>query len=524
MKKDSLQIKLALFLLLLTAFWLRYRGIRFGFPLITHPDEPIIVKRALHMIKTNSLDPHFFKAPGLELNVYPSLYIYLQALLFIILLLSGKIFAFFGGLTSIELTSFYYWGRLLTIFFSVGTIYTTYCCAKSLFNERIGLISALLLVFSQLHVTNSFTITVDSPMAFWVMAAFLMSCLHFTRGSALKYYLFNALFIGFAIGTKYTAFLCVLPLLYVHFQEHSFAPKKALDPRLLITLGLILFVFLLTTPYLILDYPHFKQALTFISNHYQRGHAGAEGKYNSYAFYALSLVKQYGLIPLLLSGFGMSLIFMRDRNRAFLIILFPLTYYLFVGRYRVRFERNIVTLLPFLAILSAYALVSCREWIQQRKQTPAWLGYLPLGLLLIALLGQLQPTWAYLNQVRLTDTRIVAQRWIEQNLPKQVKIAREHYTPPLDRQRFTIDFLDYYGLIKVNLAPYDYLIASSYDYDRFFKDKKRYQAQVFRYQQIFSSYELVQEITADNLKTSGPTIKILKKPDFDHLEPTNKLK
>ena len=99
---------------------------------------------------------------------YPSLYIYMQIVVYVTVFLIGKLRGIFPNFSGLEITTLYFWGRMLTILLSVGTIYLVYLIGSLLFNRMAGIISSLFIAFSYLHIVHSYTITVDSPMAFWV--------------------------------------------------------------------------------------------------------------------------------------------------------------------------------------------------------------------------------------------------------------------------------------------------------------------------------------------------------------------
>src|SRR3954454_10558100 len=63
---------LAVALLFLFAFILRAYGVRGSLPYVGHPDEPKLIDSAVHIVKTGDLNPHLY--------IWPSLYIYFEAL------------------------------------------------------------------------------------------------------------------------------------------------------------------------------------------------------------------------------------------------------------------------------------------------------------------------------------------------------------------------------------------------------------------------------------------------------------
>jgi len=123
----NLLFLLALGFILIAAFLLRFKAIKFGLPIITHTDEPVIYRSAVHMIKTRNLHPQTF--------LYPSFYFYLQALLYKTVFFIGKLRGVFQNFSDVSYLTLYFWGRFLTVVISTGTIFLTYLLGCHLFNR-----------------------------------------------------------------------------------------------------------------------------------------------------------------------------------------------------------------------------------------------------------------------------------------------------------------------------------------------------------------------------------------------------
>ena len=509
-----------LLILLFSAFLIRHRGIKFGFPLITHPDEPKIVKRAIRIIKTGDLNPHFFN--------YPSLYIYMQAAIYSTSGFFGKTFLGYKDISDFEMTTIYYLGRLFTIFFSIGTLFIVYLIGKYLFSEAAGLISALFISFSFLHVTHSYSVTVNSPMVFWVMLSFLMSVFIFTKGPKMKYYILNGIFIGFAIGTKYTAFPAFFPMLYAHFYSSSFSIKAIFNKKLIIAALLVLIAFFISTPYSLLDFDKFYHDIKHESRHYSTGHIGSESKTTSYFHYTLTLLYEFGVIPLIISLCGILYLLIKNKKKAFFLLCFPILYFGFIGVYKVYFSRNIIALVPFLSLFSGFLISQIYYSIKCEPKAPIKKNsfyhifttkktYFIIIFVILACLSmygihnQYLKSVRYIKKITLPDTRWISTQWIEENIPRGSKIALEFYTPRPDKKHFKIFYLGHRGLgMKRNLKKFDFLVASSGDYARFFKNKKKYAKKVNIYNNIFERYKLIKIFKPNGVDTTGPVIKIFK--------------
>lgn len=67
-----------------------------------------------------------------------------------------------------------------------------------------------------------------------------------------------------------------------------------------------------------------------------------------------------------------------------------------------------------------------------------------------------------------------------------------------------------YGVIgrRDEIMDMDYMIVSSKDYDRFFRDADKYEYEVGQYNAFFSENKMVREFVPDKIKTTGPKIRI----------------
>src|SRR5438132_14191327 len=80
---------LAVALLFLFALALRMYGVRGSLPYVGHPDEPKLIDSATHIVKSGDLNPHLY--------IWPSLYIYLEALVTRVHLAWGELRGYYAG-------------------------------------------------------------------------------------------------------------------------------------------------------------------------------------------------------------------------------------------------------------------------------------------------------------------------------------------------------------------------------------------------------------------------------------------
>ena len=501
--------QIAISLVLLISFVIRYKGVWFGYPLPVHPDEPKIVNTALRILQTGDFNPHFFN--------YPTLTIYLLMMIYNAFIFWKKLL---WDLQTIPMIDFYIVGRMFVVILSTATIYITYKIGDILLHPIVGSAAACFIGGNFLHITNSYTITVDSPVAFWSALSVLMAVLIYEKGSKHQYYLLSGIFAGCAISSKYTAFLCAVPLIVAHV---CVARKQKIWLNKSIILGVLAIpvFFILTSPYVVVDYKAFWKAIRYEATHYRTGHAGAESLSNtSFILYGRYLLTQgYGIIPMILAIGGLLWLGLHDTWKALLLGIFPILLFLFVGQYKVYFPRNIVALIPFFALFSGICLYA--TYLKGTELLAVWRKPVPkrvaLFLVLICVLSgimysQVAQSLRHIHKITLPDTRWVSLQWIISHLPPGSKIGREHYTPPVEHYsaQFHVVYLGYHALLNNfdKLQFIDYIILSEGDYGRFMNSSEVYSDEASIYKTFFANNTLIKAFVPDGYTIEGPTIKI----------------
>ncbi len=507
-----------LVVLLISAAVLRLQGIWFGYPLLVHPDEPLVADRALRIVQTGDLNPHWFG--------YPSFTIYLQAMLYAALATWERLVSAAAPINLAPL-HFYLAGRVLTVVLATATIAITCELGRRLLHPIVGLLAGCVVGFTYLPVMHSFTITVDTSVAFWSLLATLMAARLITDGPQWRFYLLSGVCVGCAIGSKYTAMVSIVPLLIAHACYVRKTRHWLIEP-LLGGLLAAFFTFLLTTPYALLDAATFKNDVLNQGNYYRSGHPGAEAAGDmSLLLYAAYLAGEgYGALPLVLALLGAYRLGRSDPWRALLLLSVPLSLLALLGGYKVYFPRNIVAVVPFLALLSGYGLYTLVTglpgWLTRwRRVPPPWVNALLLpGLLLISLIGPLLATQSALARLTMPDTRWESLQWIMAHLPPGSIIGREGYTPPIEHYapQYRVTALGISGLVRGLNGPkavrqFDYVVLSSMDYARYTENPLRYPREAQIYTDFFATHTLIKEFVGDedSLHTLGrPTIRIYK--------------
>ncbi len=130
----------------------------------------------------------------------------------------------------------------------MGIIIVTYFLGKTLFNERVGLISAILLSVFPLFLFYTTQYGPDIPLTFFVSS----SILFFIKGEQnpkirKRFYFLSGLFMGFAYITKIT-FAVFFPLYLIYIIKKILEDKKFHRDYLFLLIGLLM-VFILENVY-----------------------------------------------------------------------------------------------------------------------------------------------------------------------------------------------------------------------------------------------------------------------------------
>ncbi|MFZ5476897.1 MAG: glycosyltransferase family 39 protein [Myxococcota bacterium] len=360
------------------ALALRVAGLDFGLPMAeARPDELTVAFQAMKF-GTGDLNPHSFN--------YPSLFKYVVFVLFGAYYAVGKAIGEFAGKDAFLLAFFdgAVTFRLIVRAFSavMGT-----AAVALLLRAPGGVYGASLLAVAFLAVRDSHFGVTDTTMVTLATAAAL-ACLA-QDGSRRRAVLAGVL-AGLATSTKYNAALLAVPIAIALRHE----------PRLLLTAAVAMVgAFVATSPFVVLDFATFRKDFLYEASHLAKGHyVDVGGGWIHHVTHSL----RYGVgLPILVAGVvGLAA---WTRREGWVLVAFPLAYYLAIGRGETAFFRYALPLVPFLCMGAGWLI---ERWARPRA----------LWLALVA-----APTlWATLQADRLFmagDTRDAMGRWIEANVP-----------------------------------------------------------------------------------------------------------
>lgn len=452
--KHSLSKNLLIGILLLAAI-LRFQGIFWGIPVFDplvhgyHPDEPKIIRGAY------SFPHHLITNTDFR---YPTFYHYFLGTLSIPVKLIFKINGWSFDTYQIYVAIF---GRFMSILFGLGSIFLTFVLAKRLYNEKVGLLSALFLSLSLYHVQNSAWATLDVPNSFFFILTIYLAFKMYGEPS-LKLYLLTGVSLGILIGTKYFGGIVLISILILHYYQSLKNEEKKLANIFKVSFSKNLWIlflsagvtFLLTTPGILLH------PMDFIDSQISQ------------------LTKEDGMKFQLIFGFDLfpSLIkkFIKATDPFLsLVMLLGLIY-----PFQKRWDREIPLLIPLIPIFICFGAIFSRHLIPVLPVTSI-LGANAVFRLYEKKRFQLKPVWGFLltlwiifaityNEtgilIRKDDTRTKAAHYIEENIPSGATIgATSIGNYPRWSWMFPKIDIEKYRIVDALEKP-DFIILTSYDY------------------------------------------------------------
>jgi hypothetical protein len=227
-------------------------------------------------------------------------------------------------------------------------------------------------------------------------------------------------------------------------------------------------------------------------------------------YYLRELGHAFGWPALALGGAGVATLPPRFRRRLGWMLAYPLVHLALLLAMAIAVRRNLMSMLPFLAIVLGSGLAGLYAWCAARWRRPVAVTAMAAAFLL--------PTMAtaglLVRQSRPT-TRDTAAAWMREHLPPGSFLVQEQYTPlvgpeelfPARRPRFAARLEP-----QVLRDPqHDYLLLSSEAYGRFFDTENlenlASDQTARRYRDIFASTPLVREWTPSRFQ-DGPTLKL----------------
>lgn len=480
----------AILLILLLGFSLRFAGFTRDEPVSYHPDGYMLREKIEAMLQfEDRRDTNHYAWPGETIySFYTGIFFLLRSV-------------------GLEITS-----RLITkvlqfnsILFGTLTVYIVYLLTRRLYTKRAALFASALFAVLMYHVIISHYETTDTTATFF-MTLFYIMLIPFLQqpydaSSSLaqspisksgklrisKTLFFIALVFVLSTFTKWSGLTLLWPLVLaiaLHFGFLDDFWHKKINVVKIISAAKVLAIILVFAGILsVLIWPawpfRFTEILGWIkydSLVHRTGHFGlfpTAGKgildFQLSTFPILRV--SVGIAFTILAFLSMAFFFVRRRKEDLLIASSALVYLLFMGMYPVRLNRYYVIIFPLLAVMSGEFL----DYLVRHKQiifkTAGWAAFAVVFAMSASL------SYAHVSILVEEDVRVTAGNWIEKNIPPGSSImiapySLTHALPVFSYQQYTM-----------NSGIPDYIILpepNTFVYRRYLHEKDRFRPEDWR--------------------------------------------
>ncbi|MBM4041724.1 MAG: phospholipid carrier-dependent glycosyltransferase [Planctomycetes bacterium] len=442
-QRSTARVGTALLLAILgVAAALRLWGIGHDLPFVYYGDE--VHKMNLAMgFGTGDLNPHWFHKPAL--------YMYVLFLQFGVYFVGGHLLGAFPNADAFAVhylqdkTAFALCGRLTSAACGVACVWVLYRLARRHYGRATALVAAGLLAVAYPHVRSSHFAKADQMAALFTLLGALY-VFRVAEAGRWRDYLLAGLFLGLGTGTKYTPILLAVALYVAHvaYWRRSEAPwwSKLAGARLWAAGGVLLLAFFVASPYNFLDSFWLREnvlpllGLGKASNVYlARGPLGHEALPARLSRWTGVVFSRDALGPVLATAgcLGLLVAAVRRRRQDVVLAACAATLWGLAGMLWHVYEPWLLNgLYPFLCLGAALLAVEAVEWASRRI---AWLRGrqgLAVALLAIALAAPSAIKSARLGTLlSQPDTRTLAHRWVEANVPAGSRLLVDEYGPRL---------------------------------------------------------------------------------------------
>jgi hypothetical protein len=423
----------ALVAVLLVATLSRFWAIGFCLPsTLCRPDEEAVVAVAGSFFARH-FNPHFFD--------WPSFFMYELTAAMVPFFKAGLYAGWWRGERNfIEVINtnpapIFLIARLLSASAGVATVWLVHRAARRLFDDTVAIVAALFLAVSFLHARDSHFGVTDITATMLVVASFVCAVRYWQSGRWWDLAC-SALLAGVATGTKYNAAIVAVAVAWAVVARPSASPVRARMVALASAGTLVGLGFFVASPYCLIAFNEWLQALGGVVAHLSAGHGVVLGRgWRVHLTSSLALGVGW---PMLVAGIaGLALAAWARGRTGVLLGVFPVLYYAITGAALTVFARYILPVVPFLCLAAAYATVAAARWACRRAQRPALAQFAVVVLVALVALPTARATARFDWLLGQTDSRVMAEQWVRAHYPDGTTIAetgrestRLHFVAP----------------------------------------------------------------------------------------------
>jgi 4-amino-4-deoxy-L-arabinose transferase-like glycosyltransferase len=416
------RLNLAVLGIVLLGLVLRLWTVGTGLPFTPAIDEPVIMEKALHMMKSGDFNPHFFDYGGLT--------IYLQMAVASLRFANGALSREWAGLDRVWEGDFYLWARMATAILGSLTVYLVYRAGRR-WNVTAALIAAFLAAIHPNMVREAHFALTDTPLTLFCTLTMLLSLVAGEDGR-LRWFVLAGIAAGLATATKYNGSLALLMPMCAAIASPA-VPRRAAS-AVVAVLGL-LGGFLVAAPYSLLDFPHFLDGFAELAQHYNKAQSGAGGAilYFKYLLLGFSFgpgwSAPFGWPALVLFVAGVvsaiAQIGTPDRRAPGLILLvFPIVYFWLISEQSLAFARYALPIMPMICLAIGIGIVAAHDVVRARVASLRTTE-VALALLVIVAIPPAFQSVRFDYARRKAGTDDVVARWLRRNVRPEDRIVGE---------------------------------------------------------------------------------------------------
>jgi hypothetical protein len=464
------------------ALMIRVWGLSFGLPSFFSGDEVSKRDEALQLAMTDFV--HDSRQPSF---IYNSLFLIYSA----------------AGVMKPDwtLVDYHYMGRMWMAVLGALTVVVVWFLGSKFGDkdDKIGLVSALLLAVLPLHTACSRYIKEDAPFALMVTLT-VLAIVASLREPSRKRWLLLGLVAGLTFSTKYAGVVLIAPILlaFIVSARRTERSIAAAIVDLVALAGAFASGFFIFSPIYLFHPDKFIDGFLFQSRYSLAGHDGIVT--DPWQYWWTYYIRN-GLIPgmtwpvflLGLAGLGL-LARMRD---GWIVSVSAVWLYIIFEHARAKPlpfpARYLMPLIPLLCLAAGVALVKVAAALKKRAAAP--LVYIVCGALFIA--PPLVKSLLIADEAR-HDTRLIAGEWMEQNIPPGARIVVTEDATGLPvstfwRSRWKVEDRD--RTLDTSWAgdrP-PYFVFSSFKFQRYLDSPDSVPERTAFYHKVMSEFALVKE-------------------------------
>ena len=413
----------------LLALGLRLVGLQYGLPAVYNPDEISITARALSFAR-GSLNPHNF--------LYPTFYFYVLfawiGVYLAFVWLTGRVSSLqaLQQLYFTDPSGIYTAGRTLGVAAGTATVAALYGLGSRLTDRRTALAAALFLAVSPVPVLDSHYVKHDVPAALMVVLAYLAMTRVWPAaegtGPRQRDTVLAGAACGAALSTHYYCVFLAIPLVLTIVQGWKRAGPSTTLRQLLYAGAAFALVFVALSPFLLVE-PMTAVRDVIANRQIVIDRAVNAGAFAPAARYLEMLWLDTVTWPIaLLAVLGALGMLASQPSRAIFLLAFPVPFLIFISN-TTPASRYLNAVAPFMTLFAAWAVARIMHLIAAHRPALFWV------VVAVAALPGFMASTASDRFIRRDDTRALAQRFIEANVPAGATILIQPYSAVLTPSR-----------------------------------------------------------------------------------------